>query len=64
MKLIRCLVYVVSHNSETQNVRFIDYKKCLYKKRSKGNFVCKNQKKKKKNVVIKNVIWSEGIGMH
>ena len=61
MKLIRCLVYVVSHNSETKNVRFVDHKKCLYKKKSKGNFVRKNQKTK---VVIKNVIWSKGIGMH
>ena len=41
MKFIIYLVYVVSHNSESQSVRFVDVKKGLYKKRSRGSFVHK-----------------------
>ena len=51
-ELSGCLVYV-SHNSESQNIRFIDVKTGLYKKRSKGNFVHKNLKKKKKTSLLK-----------
>ena len=38
-KFSRCLLYVVSQNSESQNAGLVDIKKGLYKKRSKGNFL-------------------------
>ena len=56
-KLYSCLLYLVFHNLEPQNAGFVDVKRDLHLKRSKGLFVRKNLKKI--SIVIKNVIWSE-----
>ena len=46
LKLYRCLLYVVFHNSEQQNAGLVDVKRDLHKKRSKGIFVRENLKNK------------------
>ena len=58
LKLYRCFLYVVFHNSEPKNV---DFKKNLNLKRSKGIFVRGNLKNKHR---YKNVIGSEDTLMH
>ena len=45
-KLYRCLLYVVFHNLKSQNAGFVDVKKDLNSKRSKGIFVRENLKNK------------------
>ena len=52
-KLSRWLVEVGSHNSESQNARFVAVRKGLYKKKAKGNFSQKSKKKKKRLSLLK-----------
>lgn len=49
------------HSSKSQNARYIDVKKCLYKKRSNGNFEPKNLNT---TIIMKTVIKTEGIAIH
>ena len=53
-KLRRRLLYDVFHNVESQKVKFVDLKKGIYKKRSKGNFLRK-KKYLKTAIVIRSV---------
>ena len=56
-----CLLCVVFHNLEPQNARYVDVKKDLIKKRSKGIFERKIQKI---SIVIKNGNGSEDTLMY
>ena len=60
-KLYRCLLYVVFHNLELQNVGLVDVKKDLNLKKLKGIVVPKILKI---SIVIKNVIGFEDTLMH
>ena len=54
--------YVVFHNLEHQNQGLVDVKG-IYIKKYQREFLCAKIKKKK-NIVIKNVIWSEKTLLH